>query len=62
MKSKEAVIFLLGSKAICPACAGTILRTAASEDFTCINCHRVFRVVGLGRADKELVVEEVRIA
>ena len=55
---KEYVIFLLGNQAICPHCSGTLRRTAESEDFTCINCHKVFMVVDLGRADKELIVEE----
>ena len=55
---KEYVIFLLGNQAICPHCSGTLRRTAGSEDFTCINCHKVFGITGLGRADKEIVVEE----
>ena len=57
---REYVIFLLGNCSTCPNCSGTLHRTAGSEDFTCINCHKVFMVVDLGRADKELIVEERR--
>lgn len=55
------LIYLLGNKATCPHCGGTIHRTAGSEDYTCINCHRVFEVTGTGRSDNELEVREFMV-
>lgn len=59
-REEMRTIYLLGNLAVCPSCSGTIHRTAGSEDFTCINCHKVFTVVDVGRTDNELVIQELR--
>ena len=51
------MITLLGNRAVCPSCSGTLIRPAGCEDYACIDCHSVFRVVDSGRTDRELETE-----
>lgn len=51
------IITLLGNRAVCPSCSGTMIRPAGCEDYACIDCHSVFRVVDSGRTDRELETE-----
>lgn len=54
------IIYMLGNNAICPSCSGTlIVPPGCIGSMQCINCHSVFEIVGLGRADREYEVKKV---
>ena len=54
-------VYMLGNQAICPACSGTLIVPAGCiGSFQCINCHSVYEIIGLGRADREYEVTKVK--
>lgn len=57
------IVFYKSRQAVCPRCGG-LLRTMRSDDIilNCVDCDIVLRVVGFGKAESELEVEEVKIS
>lgn len=56
------IIFYKGQQAVCPKCGG-LIRTLKSDDIIlqCIDCDTYYRAVGFGKAESELLCEEVKI-
>lgn len=56
------IIFYKNQQAVCPKCGG-LIRTLKSDDIIlqCIDCDTYFRAVGFGKAESELLCEEVKV-
>lgn len=50
-------IYLFDRKAVCPKCSGML--TVIGEDirYRCIDCKEIFKIVGTGQTDSEVVSE-----
>lgn len=59
MEGDRYVIHMNGNK-ICPKCSGTLATFGGNMLFRCIDCYSRFRVVDLGTAECEVVVEEMK--
>ena len=58
----QHIIFYKQQGGVCPHCGG-LLRTCRSDDIilNCIDCNLYLKVVGEGKADAELLFEEVEV-
>lgn len=55
--NKVYCLYLFERKAVCPICSGMIITTG--EDYRCVDCHGIFKVVGIGLTDKEIMCEHI---
>lgn len=51
-------IYLLGRKAICPACSGLAQLSTEEGIVVCIDCKSRYDVVEVGMTEKELICEK----
>lgn len=55
MNEQTYSIYLIGKRAVCPACSGMALLQTEQDNIRCIDCGDIFNIAGAGITDRELI-------
>lgn len=55
MAGVKHIVYLIGSKTICPVCSGMAVIRGYEEQIRCIDCGEAFRIKGIGQTEREIV-------